>query len=60
MALRHTLSSDVKGLVGRPAGLHVLEDSLVAVNGEGTRACAVLVTCWTVVISARQRRRSTA
>ncbi len=34
MALRHTLSTDVKGLVAPHAGLHVLGDSLLAVNGE--------------------------
>ncbi len=50
-SLRHTLSSDVRGLVGPHAGLHVLGGSLVAVNGERAGRVLVLVACWTVVIS---------
>lgn len=46
--LRHTLSTDVKGLVGPHAGLHVLGDNLLAVNGEGTtaRVGACLLYMW--------------
>ncbi len=34
MALRHTLSTDVKGLEGWHAGLHVMGDSLLLVNSK--------------------------
>ncbi len=46
MSLRHTLSTVVKGLEGSHAGLHVLGDSLLAVNGEGARACGRACTLY--------------
>ncbi len=46
MALRHTLSSDVRGLVGPHAGLHVLGGSLMAVNGERAGSLRSDTMCW--------------